>query len=346
MTEHVGHGSTWRIAIPGESGGGFRWLAIAHIETRQGCLQCTTARSSGWLSDFQPFCTAGRVAVRYICCFETQWIQVLNMPAPGLIRETFVLSLRNKTAIVTGAGSGIGEKTAEMLAADGASVVLVGRRLEPLQQVADRISAAGGTARIHSADLTNGDQAAAVAGFALDELGRIDVLVNNAGFSSKVRSVRYVPPEEWDAVFKVNMEGVYRLTQAALPGMIERGDGTVITTSSMAALRPGILGGAPYSAAKAAVRAFSHHLNSELRDKGIRATVIVPGEVDTPILMGRPAVPDDEARRTMMQPEDVARCIHLAATLPQRTVIEELIVMPRVLRDMSAEMAVALTKQS
>ena len=253
--------------------------------------------------------------------------------------------LQKKTVIVTGAGSGIGEKAAELLAAEGASVVLVGRRLAPLQQVAERIVASGGRAVAHSADLTIGDQAAAVAPFTIQTFGRIDVVVNNAGFSSGVRSVRYVQPDEWDAVFKVNMEGVYRLTQASLPGMIERGEGTVITTSSMAALRPGILGGAPYSAAKAAVRAFSHGLNSELRDRGIRATVIVPGEVDTPILMGRPSVPNEEARQTMMQAEDVARCIHLAATLPQRTVIEELIVMPSILRDMTAEMEVARTKQ-
>ena len=212
--------------------------------------------------------------------------------------------------------------------------------------MAEGILANGGTAIAHTADLTVGDQAVGVAAFAFDRYGRIDVLVNNAGFSSKVRSVRYVQPDEWDAVFKVNMEGVYRLTQASLPGMIERGSGTIITTSSMAALRPGILGGAPYSAAKAAVRAFSHGLNSELRGHGIRATVLFPGEVDTPILMGRPSVPNAEARQTMMQAEDVARCIHLAATLPQRTVIEELIVMPLTVRDMSAEMKVALTKQS
>jgi len=260
--------------------------------------------------------------------------------------ENVVSTLQDKTAIVTGAGSGIGEKTAEMLAAEGAKVILVGRRLEPLEAVAARISALGGQATAHSADLTGGDQAAAVAAFALKTYGRIDVLVNNAGFSSKVRSVRFVQPDEWDAVFKVNMRGVYRLTQACLPGMIERGEGTIITTSSMSALKPGILGGSPYSAAKAAVRAFSHALNSELRDRGIRATVVVPGEVDTPILKDRPQVPDEQARGTMMQPEDVARCIHLAATLPQRTVIEELVVMPAILRDMSEEMAVALTKES
>ena len=252
--------------------------------------------------------------------------------------------LQNKTAIVTGAGSGIGEKAAEMLALEGASVVLVGRRSEALEKTARQIEAAGGTVAVHAADLTDGEQAAGVATFTLEKYGQVDVLVNNAGFSSKVRSVRFVQPEEWDAVFKVNMEGVYRLTQACLRNMIDRGDGTIITTSSMSALRPGILGGSPYSAAKAAVRAFSHGLNSELRDRGIRATVIVPGEVDTPILKDRPSVPNAEARETMMQAEDVARCIHLAATLPQRTVIEELVVMPSILRDMSAEMAVALTK--
>ena len=232
-----------------------------------------------------------------------------------------------------------------MLAADGASVVLVGRRVEPLQQVADQIKSAGGTSVVHSADLTIGDDAAAVAEFALKEFGRIDILVNNAGFSSKVRSVKYIQPDAWDAVFKVNIEGVFRLTQACLSAMLERGEGTIITTSSVAAINPGILGGSPYSSAKAAARAFSHGLNSELRNQGIRATVILPGEVDTPILNGRPSPPSDDARSTMMQAQDVARCIHLAATLPQRTVIEELIVTPTFQRDMSAEMEVARTMQ-
>ena len=254
------------------------------------------------------------------------------------------MKLRDKTTIVTGAGSGIGKQTALLLAGEGARLVLVGRRLAPLEDVAGRIKATGGTAVTYSADLTIGDVAAGVAGFALDTFGRVDVLVNNAGFSSRVRSVKYIQPEAWDAVFRVNMEGVFRLTQACLPDMLERGEGTIITISSMAALRPGILGGAAYSSAKAAVRAFSHGLNNELRDQGIRATVIVPGEVNTPILDGRPLPPDKDARLMMMQAEDVARCIHLAATMPQRTVIEELIVMPTVTRDMSAELQAARTR--
>ena len=249
--------------------------------------------------------------------------------------------LTGKVAIVTGAGTGIGRAAAKLLAADGAHVVVVGRRPEPLQAVVDEIKTAGGEATAHPADLMDGDQTSAVAKNTIDTLGRVDILVNNAGFSSRVRSVRYVQPDEWDSVFRVNVEAVYRLTQACLPDMIARGQGTIVTTSSMAALKPGVLGGAPYSAAKAASQNFSHGLNAELRAMGIRATVILPAEVDTPILDGRPAPPSADARKTMMQPEDVARCIHLAATLPPRTVIEEIVVAPTIPRDMSEEMAVA-----
>lgn len=249
--------------------------------------------------------------------------------------------LEKQVAIVTGAGTGIGRESARMLAAEGAQIVLVGRRTEPLNSVAAEIKAAGGEATAFSCDLMDSSAVAGVADFALKTYGRIDILVNNAGFSSKVRSIKYIHPEEWNAVFKVNIEAVYRLTQACLPDMLQRGSGTIITTSSMSALKPGILGGSPYCAAKAASQNFSHGLNSELRCEGIRATVIIPAEVNTSILDGRPAPPNAEARQLMMQPEDVARCIHLAATLPQRTVIEELVVAPTFQRDMSAEIEVA-----
>ena len=253
------------------------------------------------------------------------------------------MALEHQIAIVTGAGTGIGAAAAKMIAAEKATVILVGRRIEPLEATKADIEAAAGTAITATADLTNGTAVDQLANDVIQKFGRVDILVNNAGFSSKIRSVRYVQPDEWDSVFKVNMEAVYRLTQACLPVMIEQGQGTIITTSSMSALKPGVLGGSPYSAAKAASRAFSHGLNSELRDRGIRATAIIPAEVDTAILNGRPSVPSAEARKMMMQPEDVAACIHLAATLPPRTVIEEIVVAPTKNRDMSAEIEVAKT---
>src|SRR5437773_11939412 len=104
--------------------------------------------------------------------------------------------------------------------------------------------------------------------------------------------------------------------------MIARGGGTVVTVSSVAALRPGLIGGAPYGAAKAAVRNLVGHVHTVLRDKGIRATTVMPAEVDTPILNNRPLPPDAAARATMAQPEDVAAAIMLCVPLPERTIIE------------------------
>jgi NADP-dependent 3-hydroxy acid dehydrogenase YdfG len=254
--------------------------------------------------------------------------------------------LDGKVAIVTGAGTGIGREAAKMIAAEGAKVVVVGRRIEPLNSVVEEIKQAGGTAIAHSADLEDGDAAAAVAAFTIDTYGRVDVLVNNAGHASKVRSIRWVKPDEWESVFKINIDAVFRLTQACLPDMLSRNEGTVITTSSMAALTPGIVGGAPYSAAKAASYNLMRGLNSELRASGIRATTIIPGEVDTPILEGRPKPPNEDARATMMQPEDIASAILLAATMPQRTLVEEIVLTPTQPRDMEDELKVARSKGS
>jgi NADP-dependent 3-hydroxy acid dehydrogenase YdfG len=150
-----------------------------------------------------------------------------------------------------------------------------------------------------------------------------------------------VRKHDWDSVIAANVTGVYLLCQAVLPGMIERGGGTIVAVSSVAGIRPGLIGGVPYSAAKAAVRNLMGHIHSEHRDKGIRATTILPAEVDTPILDRRPLPPDTKARSTMMQPEDVARAIMLCVTLPARTVIEELVMVPTIQRDMSEDIRVA-----
>jgi NADP-dependent 3-hydroxy acid dehydrogenase YdfG len=249
--------------------------------------------------------------------------------------------LDGQVAIVTGAGSGIGRAAALMLAAEGATVVAVGRRPAPLDALVAEIARRGGRADTLAADVGDPDQAGRLARAAVERHGRVDILVNNAGSSSRVRNIRWVGRDEWERVFAVNMTGVYLLTQAVLPGMIERGGGTIVTVSSAAAFRPGLLGGAPYGAAKAAARTLMGHVHTVLRDKGIRATTILPAEVDTPILDNRPLVPDARARATMMQPEDVAAAILLCVTMPARTVVEEIILSPTVTRDLSADLAVA-----
>jgi NADP-dependent 3-hydroxy acid dehydrogenase YdfG len=250
-------------------------------------------------------------------------------------------TLDGQVAIVTGGGSGIGRETARMLAAEGATVVVAGRRRVPLDAVVKGIEQAGGRAAAREVDLEQRGGPAGLAAWTLERFGRVDVLINNAGHSSKIRSIRWVRREDWDSVLAVNLTAVYELTQAVLPSMLERGTGTIVTVSSYAALRSTLVGGTPYSAAKAGVRNLMNQVHNTLRDRGIRATTIMPAEVDTPILDNRPLPPDTKARATMMMPEDVARAILLCVTLPPRTVIEEIVMSPTSQRDMTAELEVA-----
>jgi NADP-dependent 3-hydroxy acid dehydrogenase YdfG len=245
-----------------------------------------------------------------------------------------------QVAIVTGGGTGIGRETAKLLAAEGIRVVIAGRRKPPLDEVAAEIERAGGEAISRQADVSNVVEATALAEWTRQTCGRIDVLVNNAGHSSPNRTV-WVEHEEWSRVVDVNLNGVYALTRAVLPAMLERGAGTIVTVTSLAALRPGLISGAAYGAAKAAARNFMQFVHTTLRDQGIRATTIVPAEVDTPILDARPHPPDAAARATLMQAEDVARAILLCVTMPARTVIEEIVMSPTRSRDHGAEIATA-----
>ena len=249
--------------------------------------------------------------------------------------------LKDAITIVTGAGSGIGRATALSFAAAGATVVLAGRREAPLRETQEAIQAMGGKARVRPTDLEDGDAAAALGRWSLDEFGHVDVLVNNAGHSTRVRSMRYIDPEDFGSVFKVNVDAVYRLTQSLLESMVERRAGTVVSVSSMAALSPNLLGGIAYGAAKAAEGALMQGLNSELRKYGIRACTIFPGEVSTAVLDARPAPPSAQARETLMQAEDVAAAIMLCVSLPARTLIEQIVMTPTLPRDTSAEMAIA-----
>jgi len=248
--------------------------------------------------------------------------------------------LDGQVAIVTGGGTGIGRETAKLLAAEGARVVIAGRRKPPLDEVVGEIERAGGDAAARHADVSNVDEAAALGQWTRETYGRVDVLVNNAGHSSLNRTA-FVEHDEWLRVVDVNLNGIYALTRAVLPVMMEQGGGTIVTVASLAALRPGLISGAAYGAAKAAARNFMQFVLTTLRDRGIRATTIVPAEVDTPILDKRPHPPDTGARATMMQAEDVAQAIVFCVTLPPRAVIEEIVMSPTVARDASAEIATA-----
>lgn len=242
-------------------------------------------------------------------------------------------ALEGQVALITGGGTGIGRATALHLAREGAQVVITGRRARLLDAVVAEVRAAGGQAQSRPADLQSRDALRALVASIEADLGRIDILVNNAGASSRVRNLLFVEPDDWDATLSVNLNAVYTLIQAVLPGMLERGGGTVVTVSSLAALRPGLLGGAPYGAAKAAVTNLMTFLHATFRNQNIRSTTVLPGEVNTPILDSRVRPPTAQERARMVDPDDVARAIALVCTLPARTTIEQLIISPTFARD-------------
>lgn len=249
--------------------------------------------------------------------------------------------LDGKIALITGAGTGIGRQSALLLAAEGATVVLTGRRVDVLEEVASAVAANGGIAFAKPADIARRDELFALVEWVRGEVGATDILVNNAGSASKVLNARWISEEEWNAAVNVNLTAVFNLTQAVLPEMIARGEGTIIAVSSLAALNPNLLGGAAYGAAKAGVRNFMTFLHNTYRNQGIRATTIMPGEANTPIMNNRARPPLESERERMLDPEDVARAVLLCASLPARAVIPELSICPTFMRDTGADIETA-----
>lgn len=251
------------------------------------------------------------------------------------------MSLEGKICVITGGGSGIGRASAIQMAAEGAVAVVVGRTASKVEAVRDEIAANGGAAQAYGVDVGDEDGVRRMVDEILDARGKIDVLVNNAGHSSPRRMLLTTTAEDLRSVYESNLVGSVFCSQAVVPSMKKAGSGTIINVSSMAGVSASPLAGMSYSAAKAAVINFTAFLNAELRNTGIRASVVIPGEVDTPILDGRPVVPDAEARQTMVTAEDTAEAITLIARLPQRAAIPELIIRPTWLRDTSGEANVA-----
>jgi NADP-dependent 3-hydroxy acid dehydrogenase YdfG len=240
-------------------------------------------------------------------------------------------------AVVTGAGTGIGRAAAVALAGAGAAVALSGRRAGPLEEVAAEIRAGGGEALAVPGDVADPQDVAALFAAVLERWGRVDVLLNNAGINVPARGIHDVSLEDWRQVVAVNLSGSFYCAREALETMRRQRSGTIINLVSLAAKRAGVISGVAYSAAKAGQASLTQSINAEERAFDVRACSIFPGEVDTPIIDLRPVVPPDAARATMLQPEDVAAAVLLVATLPQRAMIEEIVIRPTVQRDQRGE---------
>jgi NADP-dependent 3-hydroxy acid dehydrogenase YdfG len=232
-------------------------------------------------------------------------------------------ALRERTAIITGAGRGIGRAIARAFAAEGATVVLAARSRADLAAVAAEVREAGGRALAIPTDVTQDTAVEALVEQAATETQRIDILVTSAGLAS-FGPVADTKPADWDAMLSLNLRAAIMCCRAVLPTMIRQRGGTILNLSSIASRRA-LPGSAVYTATKAGLEAFSRVLAEELRPHGVRVGVLVPGAVDTPIwdTMG-PTPPRDK----MLRPEDVARAAVLMATLPPHATLEELTLLP------------------
>ncbi len=231
----------------------------------------------------------------------------------------------NKTAVITGAGSGVGAATARALAKQGWRIALVGRRREVLEAVAANLSGA----LVCPCDIGDPDAVAAMGARVLAEFGTVEVLVNAAGTNAPQRALEVLSLADYRAMMDTNLNGAYYCVQAFLSQMRARGSGTIVNIVSDAGKAASPKAGPGYVMSKFGMAGLTQAINAEERGHGVRACAIFPGDIDTPLLMRRPVPPDAEARARMMQPEDVAECALLAINLPSRVIVEELLVRPR-----------------
>lgn len=240
--------------------------------------------------------------------------------------------IHDKVVVITGASSGIGRATAVRLAEGGGKIVLSARRAERLQATVREIVEAGGSAVYFAADVTSMADMQALADFAVETFGRIDVWVNNAGLMP-LSYLNKRKIDEWDTMIDVNIKGVLYGIAAAVPIMERQRSGHIINISSVAGHRVG-MAGAVYSGTKFAVRAITEGLRMELSPtSNVRATVISPGLVETELLS---TITDEDALSALksriagepLQPEDIANAIAYAVDQPERASINEILIRP------------------
>ncbi len=222
--------------------------------------------------------------------------------------------LKGQIALVTGASRGIGRAIAWRLAVADCDVVLLARSAEELSALAMDIKTLGREAMAIPTDLRDAEQVERAIKKALDYFGRIDILVNNAGLW-RYAPVQNLSLHDWDEMFEVNVRGTFLTTKFILPSMLARGSGHIVNIASVSGLI-GEVEATGYNATKWAVRGFSHALVKEVRDQGIRVSVINPGAVNN-------TESKDADAKDDLQTEDVAELVYLAVTLPPRANLTE-----------------------
>lgn len=234
-----------------------------------------------------------------------------------------------KNAVITGAGSGVGQATALALVRQGWRVAIIGRRAEALAETVRLAGDLGARLLAMPCDIGDADAVAKMGERVLQEFGEVEVLVNAAGTNAPKRALEVLSLADYRAMMDANLHGAYYCVQAFLPGMRARGTGTIVNVVSDAGKQASPKAGPAYVMSKFGMAGLTQSINAEERGRGVRASAIFPGDIDTPLLDKRPVVPDADARARMMKPEDIAECVVLCINLPARVVVEEMLVRPR-----------------
>ncbi|HCZ1848368.1 TPA: SDR family oxidoreductase [Staphylococcus aureus] len=227
--------------------------------------------------------------------------------------------LTDKVAVVTGAGSGIGEAIATLLHEEGAKVVLAGRNKEKLQNVANQLSQ--DSVKVVPTDVTNKEEVDELIKIAQQTFGGLDIVINSAGqmLSSKITDYQV---DEWDSMIDVNIKGTLYTAQAALPTMLEQSSGHLINIASISGFEV-TKSSTIYSATKAAVHTITQGLEKELAKTGVKATSISPGMVDTAITAAY-----NPTDRKKLEPQDIAEAVLYTLTQPKHVNVNEITVRP------------------
>ncbi|HDI1368786.1 TPA: SDR family oxidoreductase [Staphylococcus aureus] len=227
--------------------------------------------------------------------------------------------LTDKIAVVTGAGSGIGEAIATLLHEEGAKVVLAGRNKDKLQNVANQL--AQDSVKVVPTDVTNKEEVDELMKIAQQTFGGLDIVINSAGqmLSSKITDYQV---DEWDSMIDVNIKGTLHTAQAALPTMLEQSSGHLINIASISGFEV-TKSSTIYSATKAAVHTITQGLEKELAKTGVKVTSISPGMVDTAITAAY-----NPSDRKKLDPQDIAEAVLYALTQPKHVNVNEITVRP------------------
>lgn len=228
------------------------------------------------------------------------------------------ISLEGKKAIITGAGKGIGRATALALAKEGVSLGLIARTEADLQKVADEVKSKGVDVSIATADVGSNEEVTATIDKLITEFGTVDILINNAGIA-KFGGFLELDVEEWEQIIQVNLLGMYYVTRAVLPTMIEQKSGDIINISSTAGERDGPVTSA-YSASKFGVLGLTESLAMEARKSNIRVTALTPSTVVTDLAINQGLVKGDE--ENVLQAEDLAELIVAQLKLNKRVFVK------------------------